>query len=161
MPTLYIRLAAYVGAALAVFFMGYHVGGLGPKASLAALQAQDWQAKAVATQNVLNAVQAQLKSAQATAANNSTVIQGLQNENAKITANWASDRALAQRLLNAAARPSGGSPMPETQGGRTVVNPSTASGDGSIAGLLADAAAECEHNASQLNALIAEIQPQL
>jgi len=141
--------------------LGWHMGSLAPKRALAALQAADWQAKAQATQVALTAVQGQLKTLQATSANNSTVIQGLQNENAKITANWASDRTLAQRLLNAAARPSGGSPVPETQGGRAVVNHSTASSDGSIAGLLADAASECEHNASQLNALIAEIQPQL
>ncbi len=161
MTSLYIRLAGCLGIVIAAFFLGFHIGGLGPKSALAALQAQDWQAKAQATQVALTAVQAQLKNEQTVSANNSTVIAGLQNDNAKIQANWASDRALAQRLLNAASRPSSSSTVPEAKGGQPVVSTGPASGDGSIAGLLADAAAECQHNADQLNALIAEIKPQL
>jgi len=163
MPSLYLRLAAYLGAALACIGLGWHLGGLSPKAALAALQAQDWQAKQQATQAALTAVQLQLKKAQDTAANNSTVIQGLETDNAKISANWASDRALVQRLLNdAKATPAAGSSdVPKAGGGQAASGASDAASNESVENMVVAAAQECERTADQLNALIAEITPQL
>lgn len=159
--TLYLRLGAYLAAVLLCVGIGWHLGSLGPKRDLAALQAQDWEAKAQATQVALSAVQAQLKQEQTTSANNSTVIQGLQNDNAKITAGWASDRTLVQRLLNNASRPSSGGVVPKAPSGQATPTASPNPGDGSTASLFANAAIECQRNADQLNALIAEIAPQL
>lgn len=163
MLSLYLRLAAYLGAALACIGLGWYLGGLSPKAALARLQAQDWQSKAQAEQVALTATQAQLKTLQVAAANNSIVIQGLQNDNAKIASNWASDRALVQRLLNdaKAAPASGGGDMPKAGSGQPAFGAGGPDSDESIASLLADAASECDRNATRLDALSAEIRPQL
>lgn len=163
MTSLYLRLAAYVVAAGLFFGIGWRVGGLGPKASLAALQAQAWQVKQQATAAALAATTAQLQKLQAVSVNNSATIQGLQDENAKIAADRDANVALAQRLLNSAARAtsSGSGSVSETKGGQPAPAAGRTSGNGSAAGLLADAAAECQRNADRLDAVSAEIIPQL
>jgi len=159
---IYLRLAAYLAAALLFLGGGWYLGGLAPKKALAQLQAQDWQAKAQSTEVAYQAVLVELKQAQAVSANNSTIIQGLQNDNAKITASWASDRTLAQRLLNnPKAVPTLGPGLPKASSGPAVAVASGTSGDGSAASFLADASAECQRNAVRLNALSAQISPQL
>lgn len=163
MPSLYLRLGAYVLAAALLVAGGWHMGGLAPKAALAALQAQDWQGKAQAAAAALAATQVQLKTLQDTVDRNAGIIQGLHDENAKTAADRDANLDLAHRLLNSAAHPAStpGAPVQKTAGGQTIAAAGGAGGDGEAAGLLADAAGECERNADRLDALIAEIAPQL
>lgn len=161
--TLYLRLGAYVLAAVLLVAGGWHMGGLAPRRDLAALQAQGWQQKAQAASAALAATQAQLKTAQATASANASTMQELQSENATIAADRDANVALAQRLLNSAARPlpAGGAAVSKAQSGSAAPAASAAGSNESAAGLLADTAAECERNADRLDALIAEVTPQL
>lgn len=159
---IYIRLALYAAAAAVLLGAGWYLGGLSPKASLAALKAQGWQDKYQASQAALLATQKQLADSTATAANNARTAQDLQDENAKIAAGWASDRELAQRLLNASRVLPAPSPLlPQTGGGPPAPAPSGTSVDGRIGDLLANAAAECKRNAARLDAVSAQIIPQL
>lgn len=160
--SLYLRLGAYLAAVLACIAIGWHMGSLGPKRDLAALQAQDWQAKYSDSQAALTAVQGQLKQAQTVSANNSAVIQGLQSDNAKIAADRAADLQLARRLLNSANPATTGSGVvSKATSGQPTPGAGQPAGPSVLESLLADAAAESEHCAAQLNSLIAEIRPQL
>lgn len=149
-------------AAGALFAGAFYLGGLAPKSALEALQAADWQDKYQTSQIALSAVQGQLKQAQDVSASNTKTIQGLNDANAKITADRATYVLLAQRLLNSAKNiPSISPTVPEAKGGQPTASPGATSSDGQAAGLLADTASECLRNAAQLNSLIAEITPQL
>lgn len=162
MTALLLKFSPYIAAVIVIFGAGWYVGGLSPKAALARLQAADWQAKAQGEEAARKAVQAQLAQAQTVSANNSTVIEKLQNENAQIAADRDHNLELARRLLNAQAGPaSGAHPMPGTPDYPGTADPGTPSGHGSVEGLLADAAAECDANRAQLDTLIAEIKPQV
>ena len=137
------------------------MGGLGPKRDLATLQAQDWQGKAQAAASALSATQAQLKTLQDTIDRNAGIIKGLNDENTKIASDRDANLELARRLLNASKAIPTGPTVPAATGGQPVVSTSPASSDGSLADDIASVAQECEHNANQLNALIAEVLPQL
>lgn len=155
-----IKLGAIVIGAGALFAGGYHLGGLGPKSDLAALQAADWQSKYQASQVALTTVQGQLAQEQKTSANNSTVIQGLTDANAKTAADRDHNADLYQRLLNRPG-PAHGAQVSASPGGQAASSTSgTVSGD-PAPGLLADATAECKRNADRLDALSAQIIPQL
>lgn len=161
--SLYLRLGAIILATLAAIGAGYYLGGLKPKADLAALQAQGWQEKAQATTVALAATQAQLATAQKTATANASTMQELQSENETIAADRDANVALAQRLLNAAPRPlaPGAAAVSQTPSGSAAAGTGGEDGHDSPAVLLADTAAECERNADRLDALIAEVKPQL
>jgi TolA-binding protein len=163
MTSLYLRLAAYLLGAAIFTATGWHMGGLAPKKALAQLQAQDWQGKAQAAAVALTATQQQLKTLQDTIDRNAGIIQGLNDENTKIAADRDANLELAHRLLNSAARAasSSGAPVQKAPGGSAAAAASGAGSDGEAAGLLADAAGECERNADRLDALIAEVKPQL
>lgn len=158
-----IKLGALIVAAGAIFAGGYHLGGLGPKADLQALQAADWQSKFIASQVALAAVQGQLAQAAKVTANNSTVIQGLTDANAKITADRNANMALAGRLLNLAkaVTPAGGPGMPKAGGGQPTPSASDAASFTQVESMVVDIGDECERTANQLNALIAQLKPQL
>lgn len=159
---LYIKIAGGVLAAAGIFWFGWHQGALGPKRDLATLQAQDWQAKFTASQVALGAVQGQLAHEQKTAANNSTVIQGLTDANAKTAADRDHYAAMYQRLFDRPASPATGSlAVPAAPSGQGAPGSGGADSGSEAAGLLADARAECIRNDDRLDALSAEITPQL
>lgn len=163
MPSLYLRLGAYALAVALCIAGGWYLGGLAPKRALAQLQAADWQAKAQATQVALTAVQNQLAAFQAVSANNVTVIQDLQNDNAKIAADRDANLQLAHRLLNLAKAPAapGGGDVPKA-GNLTPVAGSTSNpGAGPLESLVADVADESAQCALTYNALLSQLKPQL
>jgi|SRR5689334_6075633 len=127
----------------------------------AAWQAEETQRQKDATE----ALQAQIKGRLTTEANNSAVIEKLQNENAQIAADRDDTltrvRRLEQLLLVASRAAPGSSRMSQTGGGS---DPPAARGDAGppeIERLLIDAKDEAQRNAARLNALIAQIEPQL
>lgn len=105
------------------------------------------------------ALEKELIKIQTTDANNAKAIQDLQNENAHI----ASDRDLARRLLVAARRSASGqgATVPKAPDQPAAIGASGTDGAQRLADLCADTAAEAERNANRLDALIAEIKPQL
>lgn len=119
------------------------------------------QADAVTSQKAAtDALQAQIDARISAEANNAKVIQTLQSK-----ADGArSDADLANRLLNSAIETgaaAAGDKMPKAAGGSIA---SAAGGTQERAGLetsVAGAIGECERNANRLDALIAEIRPQL
>ena len=135
------------------------------QAARSADQAQ-WQAEEAQRQKgATEALQAQIKARLTTEANNSKVIQSLQNENAQIVADRDGTltrvRRLEQLLVLASHPAPGGSGVSQAGGGS---DPLTAGGDAGpteVEQLLIDAKEEAGRNAARLNALIAQIRPQL
>lgn len=156
-----IKLGALIVAAGAIFAGGYHLGGLGPKADLQALQAADWQAKFTASQVALTAVKKQLEQAAVVTQNNSKAMKDLNDANAKITAARDSNLELAQRLLNAArSAPAIGAAVPKSGDRQPAPGPAGNPSAGPTQGLLVDAADESAQCAASYNTLLAELKSQ-
>lgn len=161
-PGLYLRLAAYGAAALLIGGAGYKVGANRWEAKYQGLQAADWESKANREGAARKALEGQLRDAQKTANTNSKVIHDLNTQTVAIAADRDHSVELARRLLASAARPRPGScSVPEAPDQPATAGTGETASNERLAGLLADAAAECRGNAAQLNALIAEIKPQL
>lgn len=111
------------------------------------------------TEAVDKALAAQKAAADAAEARNALILEKLNDREKELSA-VAGDRDLARRLLARAAAAASSS-VPTSQGGQTAANPSGASSDGSLAETVAAAIGECRRNADRLDALIAEITPQL
>lgn len=165
MSALLLKLSPYLAAAALVFGGGWYAGGLQPKAALARLQAADWQAKAQGEEAARKAVEAQLAQAQAVSANNAQTVEKLSAQNAQIVADH--DAALArvhrleQLLVVASRTPAPRPDVSQAGGGPRVASAGDTASPPPVEGLLVAAASECEQTANQLNALIAEIRPQL
>ena len=127
--------------------------------AFASYKAQVADADAKAQKAAADALQAQINTRLTTEANNGKVISQLMAE--RDTA--ALDRDIAQRLLAAAAARAAAPnrPVPQTAGGQAAPTAGPAAGGGSLTEELAAAIDECRANANQLDALIAEIKPQL
>lgn len=127
--------------------------------SFASYKAQVADADEKAQKAAADALQAQINTRLTTETNNGNVIAQLTAERDSAAA----DRDLAQRLLNAAAsHPTGpGHSVPQAPGGQPTPAASPTDSGGSLTETLAAAIAECQHNANNLDALIAEIKPQL
>ena len=127
--------------------------------SFASYKAQVADADEKAQQAAADALQAQITARLTTEANNGKVISQLMAERDSA----ATDRDLAQRLLIAAqSHPTApGHSVPQAAGGQPATGASAAPGGASLTETLAAAVAECQHNADNLDALIAEIKPQL
>jgi hypothetical protein len=127
--------------------------------SFASYRGQVADENAKAQQAARDAIEAQIKARLKTEANNSAVIQQLQQERDSAAA----DRDFARRLLVAAqARSTATSgAMPQAGGGSGSNDPSGAPGGGSLAEDLAAAAGECRAAIQRLAALQAELAPQL
>lgn len=129
------------------------------------LQSSDAQARADGEATVRKALQAQLAQAQAVSSNNASVIQRLQNENAQIAADRGATldrvRRLEQLLVLAARTPTPSAPVPQAGSGSEPAGASGDPGPSEVEQLLIDAKDEAERNAARLNALIAQIKPQL
>jgi hypothetical protein len=161
--SLYARLAAYAVLGAVLFGGGWYLGGLSPKRALAVLEAQDWQAKAQASDVALKATQAQLKALADADAKNAGIIKDLNDANLKTAADRDRNAALYQRLLHRpqAAPPSGSAQVPAAAAGQGASGPGGTDGADPAGELLADASAECHRNSDRLDALIEELLPQL
>jgi hypothetical protein len=165
MSALLLKLSPYLAAVIVVFGGGWYAGGLQPKAALARLQAANWQTQAEEETIVVKALQGQLEKAQTVAANNAQAVEKLNAENAQIAADRDDTLTRVRRLeqlLVVASRPATPSAaMSQAGGGQGTPG---ASGDPvptEIERLLIDAKDEAQRNAARLNALIAQIEPQL
>jgi hypothetical protein len=162
LPALYLRLAAYAAGALLIAGIGYKAGADHWEAKYQSLQAKDWQGKAAQEVAARKALETQLAQARAVSTNNEQVLHELQTQKAIIAADRDRTADLVHRLLARASRPSPASnPVPETpsESGTSRAGPSSV--DGRAERLLVAAAEECRLNAAQLDALSAEIRPQL
>jgi len=132
----------------------------GHKASEASWQAR-WTARDLAETRAKDAaLAAQKAAADAADARNNAIMEALSNV-AKERDAALLDARFAQRLLHAAtSAPAGGavSGTPDQPG--TAGAGGTGEGE-SLGGLVADAIGECRRNADRLDALIAEIKPQM
>lgn len=110
-----------------------------------------------AQQAVTAALQTQIQTRLKTEANNGKVIQELQAQRDSAVA----DAQLARRLLLAAQIDAHGRAVPKATDRQPAPAAGPASGGGSLTQELAAAISECRSNADQLDALIAELRPQL
>lgn len=108
------------------------------------------------------ALEAQIAQSRKTTLANQATLHDLQSTTAAIAADRDRSVELARRLLAAASRPAPAShQLPEADHRPAAADPGKAGSAIDVAELLANAAAECRGNGAQLNALIAEIRPQL
>lgn len=130
--------------------------------ALASYKAQVADADEQAQKAAADALQAQVNARLTTEANNGKVISELTQERDNALHDRDANLALAHRLLSDQARSAGaGRSVPQAAGGSITPAASGAKQNESLAGLLVDTADECERNADRLDALIAEIKPQL
>jgi DNA-directed RNA polymerase subunit F len=124
------------------------------------IQAEFTQYKLTAAQEAATAIAAVNKERDDALTSNEAIALDYQN---KLSTVAASATVFAQRLRNAEATiarntvPKAGSGQPTT----ATISPSSADQLGKLAQLTADLHAECVANADQLDALIAELKPQL
>jgi hypothetical protein len=167
MTALLLKFAPWLAGVILLVGIGSWIGyEVNPyKTKYKDLQAADWQAKAQGEVAAKEALAKQLVQAQRVSQNNSEAMQRLNNENAQTLqdrdAVIARVHRLEQLLSAQAARAASGAQVPAT-GSRP--GPASAGGDpgiGRAGELLIAARDECKRNASRLNALIAEVNPQL
>lgn len=162
---IYAKLGGLLAFVVGLLAVGYHFGEMPYKTKYEALQAQDWQAQAAAQEAAKTALAAQLVQAQAISANNADSMVKLANENAQTIADRDATltrvRRLEQLLSAATTRTSPSDPVPQAGSGPAAIGASGTPGTTEIEQLLIDARAEAERNADRLDALIAEINPQL
>jgi hypothetical protein len=147
----------YVPVIIGAYFAGdYH----GHAASNALWQAK-WSARDLTETRAKDAaIAAQRAQAEAAEKRNADILETL-NDRTKERDAAARDLDLARRLLAKAVASAAGSPVPEANRGQAAAPASGAQGDGSLATLVADTIGECRRNADRLDALIAEIEPQI
>lgn len=161
----YLTLAKYGIIAAAFVGIGIYLGHLFDKAAYAALQGQysAFQVQVAhereaAQKAATDALEAQIAARNITEANNAKVVQELQNR----ADTSAADLARANRLLELAAQDNA-RPRPVSQAADQpgTAPASQASGPSGLTQLLVATRQECSDNADKLDALIAEIRPQL
>jgi crotonobetainyl-CoA:carnitine CoA-transferase CaiB-like acyl-CoA transferase len=159
----FLRIAwPYLLTAAAGGFISHEIDNIrydGLQTKFATYQQRVAEEDALAQKAATDALQTEITARQSTEAHNAQVVSQLLQERDHAAA----DRDLAQRLLIAAqARPTSSRPaVPQAPGGRPAPAASPANSGGSLTEELAAAIDECRHNADQLDALIAEIKPQL
>lgn len=109
------------------------------------------------------ALQAQIEQGHAVARNNQEVMDALAKRTTEAESHYSADRALIRGLLNAAStNPAAHShPLREGESGPSAAPAGAADGVEQVAELCAATKAEDELNANRLDALIAEVNPQL
>jgi len=146
---------------LAAAIAGYGVHRL-DSASYARLQAIDAADRADREAVAAQALRNQIADRAKTDAVNAKVIEDLKHETDSIAADRNRTLLLARRLLaDAGANLACSGAVSQTGPGPGASGASGTSQNESIIRLLADAHDECERNADRLDALIAEIKPQL
>jgi hypothetical protein len=156
---IYAKLAAAVVLIAAIFFGGYHVADLKGKAALAALQ-HAWDVDKAQIQGVTDAAIAQAtKDKEAALEANGVIQSDYQTQLSAANARAAALASGLRNLENRIAANSGG--MPKAGSGSEPADPTGAPSLGRLNNALGAALNECATNRAQLNALIAEIRPQL
>jgi hypothetical protein len=156
-----LRLLPYlagIGLVLGAYAWGDHHGATITEAAWAAR----WTARDLAETQAKDAALAAHKAAQDAAdARNNAIMESLSNA-AKERDAALNDAAFARRLLAAAARPAaaGGAVPPAADQPGAPETGGTGQGE-SLGSLVAEAIGECRRNADRLDALVAEITPQL
>lgn len=167
MSVLLLRCLPWIAGVLAVFgagtYTGYHLNPW--QGRYTSLQASDAIERAHGEEAVRQALTAQLAQEQAVTRNNQAAMVTLANQNAQTAADRDATVARVHRLEQllgaAAARPAPSGNLPKAPGGQATP---VAGGDPSadeIGELLIAARDEAKRNATRLNALVAEIEPQL
>lgn len=160
--TVYLKIAAFAAVAGILFTAGRKVEAWRADARYSALQSSDAAARADGEAAVRKDLQAQLDTLKSTSANNAAVLGKLQNENASIAADRDANMDLARRLLASQAGPAAPSGLlPKADSGSAATVASGTGSDESLASAVADVADEAERNANRLDALSAQIGPQL
>lgn len=158
----YLRIAGFAILAAILMASGYKMGARTWETKYRAELAAQWQQKAMGEETARKALEKQLSDAHATADNNRQVMHDLQQDAAAVVADRDNSIAFYRGLLaNAARSRTSGSGVSETSDRRPSAG---ASGEGSgsdVAQLLVNASEECSRNANRLDALIAQIKPQL
>jgi hypothetical protein len=166
--TLLLKFAPWIAAVLVVFGAGIWTGhALNPwHGRYTSLQAADAIDRVHGEEAVRQALTAQLAQAQATTRNNQDSMVHLANQNAQIAADRNVTLARVRRLeqlLSAASAPRSPASGSVPQSNRGSDPPGTR-GEGSLTEverLLVDAREESERNANRLDALIAQVKPQV
>lgn len=167
MPIFLLRYLPWLLGAAALFGAGTYTGWHANPwhGRYQTLQTADAIARAQGEAAVRKALEAQLAQAEATSQNNANVMARLNHENAETVADRDAVvtrvRRLEQLLAAAAARPAKGSGVPQAEGGRGTAASSGEAGIDRIGELLVAARGECHRNADRLDALSAEITPQV
>lgn len=133
--------------------------------TFASYQVQVADAAAAAQKAARDALQAQIDQDHALAANNEQVMNELKTRAAEAQSHYDADRAFIRSLLNSASQSSIAAPgHPLSQAPVDSGSPSASGTSGAqemAVSLCADTKAEDERNADRLDALIAELKPQL
>lgn len=161
LPSLYLKLAGGLIVALVIGSAGYKVGADRWQTKYQTLQAENWEGLAQREAAARKAVEGQLAQARAVSTNNAQVLHDLQTQSAAIVADRDRTNDLVRRLLARQARPAASPVVPETGGITGAARAGEAGSDERLAELLGNVADECRANAAHLNALIAEVKPQL
>lgn len=161
--TLLLRYLPYLIGAVAVFGVGAWTGNaLNPwHGRYQGLQVADAQARADGESAVRKDLQGKLDALRATLKTNNQITVDLAHANAQIARDRDANLALARRLLNGQARRPSGGGVPQTPNQPRTPPAGGTGPDESVAGLLVNTADECDRNANRLDALIAQIKPQL
>lgn len=158
-----IKLIAGAVALIALLVLGWWIHhaiyAAGDTAGSARIQAL-WDADKKAISDLATQAQAKADAAEkAASAANQEIIDGLQS---KLASSESDGLQLARSLRNAQARlATGGSNLPQSPGGPGIAPARGASSDDAITAALGATLAECTRNADRLDALNAELGPQL
>lgn len=164
MSVILLKLAPWLAGIIVLLGVGGYAGyHLNPwQGRYQSLMAADVIARAHGEEAIRKTLADQLAQAQATSKNNADALEKLQDENAHIAADRDANLLLARRLLAGQARPIAAThSLPKASSGQASAATSGTRQNESLAGLLVDTADECERNADRLDALIAQITPQL
>jgi len=164
MTALLIKFAPWLAGVLVVFgagtYTGYHLNPW--EGRYKSLQAADAIERMHGEEAVRAELTAQLAQAQATSKNNADSLARLADENAEIIRDRDANLLLARRLLASQAGPATtGHSLPQTTNQPGVATASDPAAPTKLEGLVVDVADGYERCVSQLNALIAQIKPQL
>lgn len=172
MSRLYAYIIVSIGALAMGVAAGWHFGSLHWRGEYQDLKAADWEAKAQGEKTARDELQRRLNSYESTLIHNAEVMNELNSK--RVTAE--SQRDHARRLLSAAKATSAscGARLPQTNSGSRTAPARPAEGDRSPGNLpestrlgelleraVTASGVECRNNADQLDALAAQIKPQL
>jgi uncharacterized coiled-coil protein SlyX len=151
-----------LGACALGIWGGWHFGSGHWQTKYEALQAQGWQARAVAESTARKAVEGRLATLQTNLTHNEKVIHDLQTANTAVVADSGSIRDQLRRLRAQASRscPSGDA-LPVIPDRPPAAGTGGDESDDRLPRLAGDAIDECKRNANRLNAIIQQVLPQL
>lgn len=152
---IYVKLALGVAVLIVLLALGEHFYRQAYTAGAQSVQVK-WDAQLADVHRVADeAIERAIKAKDEALANNEVI---RANYETQLTAAQSDAADFAERLRNAYSHPRA---VPKSGSGQGTTAAVPAAGDDRLTGLLAGAAAECLQNATQLDALTAELKPQL